>query len=89
MGGGAATQVGGIQCPPLTPRAQDIKDGIGTLPIGDPRPPASKSMAIHVQGQQGLEYRPEGIRNPVAGRNFIHRRPGPLPFLYLCGCHTL
>ena len=89
MGRGAATQIRGIPRPPLTARAQNLEDGIGALPIGDPRPPASKSMAIHVQGQQGLEYRPEGIRNPVAGRNFIHRRPGPLPFLSLCGCHTL
>jgi hypothetical protein len=89
MSGGAATQVGGVQRPPLTPCAQDVENGIGTLPIGDPRAPAPKPMAVDVHGQQGLEHRPEGIRNPVAGRDFIHRRPGPSPFLSLCRCHRL
>jgi hypothetical protein len=89
MGGGAATQVGGVQGPPLTPRAQDIEDGIGTLPVRDSWPPAPKPMAIHVHGQQGLEYRPEFIRNPVAGRDVIHRRPGAVPFLCFGRCHML
>ena len=85
MGGGAATQVRGVQRPPLTARAQDVKDGIGTLPIGDPRPPTPKAMAVDVHGQHGLEHRPEFIRNPVAGRDFIHRRPGPRRFFPFVG----
>ena len=89
MGRGAPTQVRGVQRPPLTARAQDIENSIGALPIGDPRPPTPKAMAIHVHGQQGLEYRPEFIRNPVAGRDVIHRRPGPLPFLCFWRSHTL
>ena len=89
MGGGAPTQVRGVQRPPLTARAQDIENGIGTLPIGDPRAPTPKPMAVHVHRQQGLEHRPEFIRDPVAGRDFIHRRPGPSPFLCFCRCHRL
>jgi hypothetical protein len=89
MGGGAATQVRGVQRAPLTARAQDIKDSIGALPIRDPRPPAPKAMAVDMHWQQGLEDRPQCIRDPVAGRNFIHRRPGPLPFLCSCRCHIL
>jgi hypothetical protein len=89
MGGGAATQVRGIQGSPLTPRAQDVKDGIGTPAIRHPRSPTPKAMAVDMHGQQGLEYRPEGIRNPVAGRDFIHRRPRPSPFLCFGRCHTL
>src|SRR5215210_336085 len=51
MGRGAATQVGGVQGPPLTARAQDIENRIGALPIGNPWPPAPEPMAIHVHGQ--------------------------------------
>ena len=89
MGRGAATQVGGVQRPPLTARTQDIENGIGTLPIRDPRAPAPKPMAVHVHRQQGLEHRPEFIRDPVAGRDFIHCRPGPSPFLCCGRSHTL
>jgi hypothetical protein len=46
-------------------------------------------MAVLVHRDQGLEHRPEFIRDPVAGRDFIHPRPGTLPFLCFCGCHTL
>jgi hypothetical protein len=88
MSGGAATQVRGVQGSPLTPRAQDVENSIRALPIGNPRAPAPKPMAIYVHGQQGLEHRPECIRNPVASRDFIHRRPGPLPFLSFDGYHT-
>jgi hypothetical protein len=84
MGGGAATQLRGVPRAPLTPRAHDIEDGIGPLPIGDPGATAPTSMAVHVHRQYGLEDRPEGLRDPVAGRPFIHRRPGPLPLL--CSC---
>ena len=89
MGSGTATQVRGVQRPPLTPRAQDIENGLRALPIGDPRPPAPKPMAVDVHGPQGLEDRPEFIRNPVAGRDVIHRRPGPSPFLCFWRFHTL
>ena len=89
MRGGTPTQVRGVQGAPLTPRAQDLEEGIGTLPIGDPGAPAPKSMAVHVHRQQGLKYRPECIRDPIAGRDFIHRRPGPLPFLCFCRGHRL
>src|SRR4051812_21559058 len=87
MGRGTATQIRGVHRPPLTARAQDIEDGIGTLPIGDPGATAPKSMAVHVHRQYGLEDRPECIRDTVAGRDFIHRRPGPLPFLCSCRGH--
>ena len=89
MGRGAATQVGGVQRSPLTSRAQDIEDGIRTLPIGNPWAPTPKPMGVHVHGQQGLEHRPEFIRDPVAGRNFIHCRPGPSPFLCCGRSHAL
>lgn len=89
MRGGAPTQIRGIQRPPLTARAQDIKDGIGTPAIRHPRSPTPEAMAVHVHGQQGLEDRPEFIRNPVAGRDFIHRRPGSLPFLCFGRCHMV
>ncbi len=36
----------------------------------------------------GLEHRPEFIRDPVAGRYFIHGRPRALPFLRFCCCHA-
>ena len=89
MGGGAPTQVRGVQRPPLTARAQDIENGIRTLPIGNPRSPTPEAMAVDMHWQQGLEDRPECIRNPVAGRDLIHRCPGPLPFLCSCRCHML
>jgi hypothetical protein len=44
-------------------------------------------MWVDVHRQQGLEYRPECIGNPVASRHLIPRRPGSLPFLPLCRCH--
>ena len=88
MRGGAATQVGGVQRPPLAARAQDIKDGIGTPAICHPWAPTPEAMAVDMHGQQGLEDRPEFIRNPIAGRDFIHRRPGSSPFLCFGRCHT-
>ena len=89
MGCGAPTQVRGIQGSPLTPRAQDIKDSIGTPAICHPRPPTPEAMAVDIHWQHGLEDRPEFLRNPIAGRDFIHRRPGPSPFLYCCRCQRL
>src|SRR5215207_10158315 len=89
MGGGAPTQVRSVQRSPLTPRAQDVKDGIGTPAIRHPRSSTPKAMGVDMHGQQGLEYRPEFIRDPVAGRDFIHRRPGPSTFLCSCRCHAL
>jgi hypothetical protein len=89
MRGGTPTQARGVQGAPLTPRAQNIENGIGTLPIGHPRAPPSKPMGVHVHGQQGLEHRPEFIRDPVAGRDFIHCRPGPSPFLCCRRPHPL
>jgi hypothetical protein len=87
MGRGAPTQVRGVQRAPLTPRAQDIENGIRTLAIGHPRAPTPEAMAVDMYWQHGLEYRPEFIRDPVAGRNVIYRRPGPSPFLCFCRCH--
>lgn len=89
MGRGAPTQLRGVQGSPLTARAQDIKDGIGTPAICHPRAPTPEAMAVNMYGQQGLEHPPEFIRDPVAGRDVMHCRPGSLPFLCSCRCHML
>ena len=89
MGWGAPTPGGGIQRSPLAPRAQDRENGIRTLPIGDPRAPTPKALAVDGHRQQGLEHCPEFLCNPVAGRDFIPRRPGPSPFLPSGRCHRL
>lgn len=53
-----STQLGLIQGLPLTPRAQDREDGIGTLTISHPWPSSSKAMGIDMHRQQGFYYGP-------------------------------
>ena len=66
---GRGTQGRGVQRPPLAARAQDIEDGSGALPIGDPGPPTTKTRRVLVLGHYRLEHGPEFIRDPVAGRH--------------------
>src|SRR3712207_3859399 len=37
MGGGLGTEVGQLQGVPLTASTQDVEDGVGALPVRDPR----------------------------------------------------
>jgi hypothetical protein len=87
MGRGMGTQIRGISGAPLTARAQDVEDGIGTRSSGDPRAPAPKPMRIFVLRHSRLEHGPEGVRDSIAGRHFIHRCPQAGAFLSFCCGH--
>jgi hypothetical protein len=80
------TQVRGVHRPPLAARAQDIADGSGALPSGDPGAPTTKTRRVLVLGHYRLEHAPEFIRDPVAGRHFVHDRLPALPLLRFCCC---
>jgi hypothetical protein len=57
------TQVGLVQGLPLAARAQDVEDRVGAGTIGHPWTASAKPMPIDVLRQQGVEHRPQLIRN--------------------------
>ena len=65
------------------PRARQIlreTDGIGTPAIGHPWASAPKPMSVFMLREHGLQHRPEGIRNAIAGGYLVHRGPPTSPF---------
>lgn len=68
VGSGAGAKLGGIEGLPLTARAEDIEDGIGTDPIRSTRPSAAEAVRIHMLGKEDLHHLPQLIGDaPVIG----------------------
>jgi hypothetical protein len=65
------TQLGLVQRLPLTAGAQDVEDRVSAGTIGHARSSAAEAMPIDVDWQEGLEHRPQGIRNPEARRGVV------------------
>ena len=84
MGGGMGTQVRGLPGSPLTARAQDGEEGVGTRPSRYPGAPATQALGVLVPRHSGREHGPQGVRDAIAARHGIPRCPRPGSWLSCC-----
>ncbi len=65
------TELGLVQGLPLTAGSQHVEDRVGTVSIRHARPSSPKAMAIHVDGEQRLQLRPQFIGDAEPRRGAI------------------
>jgi hypothetical protein len=74
MGGGTRAKTGGIQCLPLTARAEDEQDGLHAHAVGRTRPAAAEAMRVLVHGQQQRDAFPQIVWDmPLVHDGDIHK----------------
>jgi hypothetical protein len=73
MGGGTRAKAGGIQCLPLTARAEHEENGLHAHAVGRTRPAAAEPMRVLVYGKQQRDAFPQIVWDvPLVHDGDIH-----------------